>query len=334
MRHLRLKTILSLGACILLSAAGAFLIIHDAIPQAIIAFACAVCAAAVTALTMRNLIIMVSTFVKGLEAKDSTMRFDTQTDSALLQEVTLGMNRIAENYRNNMRELETSKLYYDRILRFMTHEMRNLISPVISLAGDMKRNPSRYHDATLEETATIIEQQSGQIKRLLDSYHTLTHIPEPDIKRVDAIGFFRKVKSMADMEAGRRGLHTDVCRFNIAKGMTLDMDDSLMGQVMVNLIRNSLDAVADVGNPEVEITATVSDGNPCIYVSDNGCGIPDSVRENLFQPFMTTKPGGCGVGLTVSRQIMRRHGGELRLSGSPGHGARAVITFSRQGIPR
>ena len=73
MRHLRLKTILSLGACILLSAAGAFLIIHEAIPQAIIAFACAVCAAAVTALTMRNLIIMVSTFVRGLESKDSIM---------------------------------------------------------------------------------------------------------------------------------------------------------------------------------------------------------------------------------------------------------------------
>lgn len=266
------------------------------------------------------------TFVSALEMNDVTMKFNIGEDDRELHKMSEAMNSIIELYRTNTRQLETGKLYYDRILRIMTHEMRNAITPVIAIGADMEKNPGKYEGDSLKEAISVIRGQSEGIKHFLDAYYEMTHIPVPEKTTVNAITFFSHIKAMADIEAANRSLPGDVCKFIVANGMDLKIDTALMTQALINLIRNALDAVSEVDAPSVNITVSNSDGQPYISVEDNGSGISPEIADNLFQPFLTTKDGGSGVGLYLSRQIVRQHGGELRLSNSR-HGATAIITL-------
>lgn len=268
----------------------------------------------------------ISTFVTALDMNDHTIRFDIGSDDPTLRKMSSDMNRLITIYNHNLLELETRKLYYDRILRIMTHEMRNSITPVIALTTDYTTHPEKYGPADLEETMTVIRDQSMGIKKFLDSYYNLTHLPEPTIKNVKALEFMARIRKLAAIEEKERRL-ADVCRFTVSKDLDLSIDPDLITHALINLIRNALDAVKETAFPKVEIIVSRSGNQPCISVSDNGPGMPENVKANLFQPFVTTKPGGSGIGLTLSRQIARCHNGNLTISSGP-RGTTATITLS------
>ena len=232
-----------------------------------------------------------------------------------------------ELYHANLREIETGKIYYDRILRVMTHEMRNSMTPISALAFDMEQNPQKYSGEQLREALGVISAQSRGIKRFLDSYHSLTHLPPPEREEIRATDFFRRIRQFTVAETAERGLPENTCRFSAGKEMRLCIDSALMGQAMINLVRNALDAVQGSERPEVTVTASVSDGRPYITVADNGCGMDARIRDSLFQPFVTTKPGGSGVGLCLSSQIVRLHGGTLRLLSTSPSGTTLALTL-------
>lgn len=275
----------------------------------------------------RRVMHLTSSFVAALENNDRTMRFDIDSDDREINEMTHSMNRIITLYRNNQLELEIRKLYYDRILRIMTHEMRNSITPVIALANDYTAHPDKYNTEMQKETMGVIGIQAESIKKFLDSYYNLTHLPEPKRQKIAVADLCVRIQTLTKLEEKQRGLREPVCHFSIPVDMEVDIDTDLMTQAMMNIIRNALDAVADVDNPRIDITVSISDGMPYIRIFDNGSGLPESVRANLFQPFITTKRGGSGIGLSLSRQIARLHGGNLTLTSSP-HGTSATITFS------
>lgn len=100
-----------------------------------------------------------------------------------------------------------------------------------------------------------------------------------------------------------------------------------MTQALMNLLRNSLDAVDGVDNPEISVVLSVSEGLQFVNVTDNGVGIPNSVKSNLFQPFITTKPEGSGIGLSLSRQIARLHDGDLTVADAYPHGTSVTLTL-------
>lgn len=255
---------------------------------------------------------LMSMFLKGVLARDTTMRLDFGRRDPMLRDLAQDMNSISTIYHESNRQLETSKLYYDRILKIMTHEMRNYVAPVIALTSDVVEHPGRYGSVdALGEVITLIHSQSRGISRFLDSYYRLTHLPVPALEPVTAAGFVSRLLPLLRGEMEARGMEASVLRFEVMQGMTMTTDVALMTQVMLNLVRNALDAVAGADEPHVAVTFTLSAGHPYITVADNGPGITPSVAENLFQPFFTTKPDGCGVGLAISRQIVRRHGGDL-----------------------
>ncbi len=278
MRRFRLRYALLLAAVVLSACAMTWLFVSGLVPQAVAAgLLLAVCLLCLAALVGR-LVRVMSTFVSALEADDTTVRFDFTGSGAELRRMGRAMNRIVELYRSNKAEIEQGKLYYDRILKVMTHEMRNSVTPVIALADELEKHPDRYSRAEAHE----------------------------------ALG---------------RGLADDVCRFTVAKDMRLNIDTGLMAQAMVNLLRNALDAVAGTASPRIDVTVSQTHGHPYITVKDNGCGIAPGAAENLFMPFFTTKPGGCGVGLCLSRQIVRRHGGDIRLIATASPGALFAVTL-------
>ena len=326
MRHFRLNIILLLVGVVVTTGVAALLFVKGMWAQGILMMLLTVAALFGIWHLQTRLIRTMSGFVSSLEVNDTTMRIDTGGDRELIR-MTNAMNRISELYRRNLQELETRKLYYDRILRIMTHEMRNGITPLAAMTADMMEHPESYPRDTIKEIAQLMNGQVEGVRRFLDSYYTLTHLPEPELITVKAGDYFRNLRLMAEAELQSRGLAINTVQYVVPEDMMLSIDPALMNQVILNLLRNALDAVASTPNPRVEVVISVSDTHPYLTVSDNGEGIPEKVMDNLFQPFYTTKPGGSGVGLSICRQIVRRHGGELTIRSRVGKGTDAVITL-------
>lgn len=330
MRRFRLNLFLLIAisaACFILAG---YLSAHGKMALALAAGLSGELAAGILMLHVRRPIHLMSAFVAALENNDRTMRFDSTTDDRELNEISRSMDRIMTLYRGSQMELETRKLYYDRILRIMTHEMRNSITPVIALAADYAGHPEKYDSKMLAETMEVIGSQAESIKRFLDAYYNLTHLPEPRRTDVVASDFLNHLRTLTALEEKRRGFDTAVCHFSCPVDMKLHIDSDLMMQALMNLVRNALDAVADTANPNVEIGASISDGESFITVADNGPGLPNSVKSNLFQPFLTTKKGGSGIGLSLSRQIARLHGGDLFVSSHPNRKTIFTLSIGKQ----
>lgn len=268
-----------------------------------------------------------SDFMDALDMNDTTIRFAESRDPDI-NRISQTMRHIMSIYSSSRLELETRKLYYDRILRIMTHEMRNAITPIVSLSTDMKRNPDRYNGEDLQEAVSLISDESQSIRRFLDSYYELTHLPKPEIKSIDVMEFFSGIRKSFAIYLTDKGLDADIINYTVPVDMQLQADRNLLGRLVTNVLRNAVDAVAVVGSPRINVEVTVSEGCPYISVEDNGCGIPPEMMPNLFQPFFTTKPGGSGIGLCLSRQIARLHGGDFTITSTPGRGTKALITLN------
>lgn len=275
---------------------------------------------------VRRVIRSMSDFMDALDMNDTTIRFAESHDPDI-NRMSNTMRRIMAVYSSSRMELETRKLYYDRILRIMTHELRNAITPIVSLSADMKRNPDRYKGENLNEAVSLISDESQSIRRFLDSYYELTHLPKPNIETLDVMEFFTGIRKSFAIYLTDNGLDSAIINYTIPIDMQLRADRDLLGRLVTNVLRNAVQAVAGVSEPYIHVEVSVSDGQPFISIEDNGCGIPAEIMPNLFQPFFTTKPGGSGIGLCLSRQIARLHGGDFTISSTPGHGTKAIITL-------
>lgn len=333
MRHFNLSIWLSIFALATSCVCATFCRQHDNI-AAMVIFIIAACLSALFLLSrIRRLIRMMTVCVRSMEGTDSTFRFPSSDDGEL-REMSEAMNRIMALYRHSSLELETRKLYYDRILRVMTHEMRNAITPVVSVSEDIISHPSRYTEsAMLKEAIDLINSQSRDISRFLDSYYTLTHLPPPDLKLIQLEGFFQEIKTLIRPLITANNLAEDVVIYTVPVGLTVMVDRGLLRQAVVNIVKNALEAVAGKADAKVYVLASISEERLFISVSDNGPGIDSSASSMLFQPFFTTKPSGTGIGLCLSRQIAMLHGGNLTVGVSPGGGATFSILLPRRREP-
>ncbi len=262
-------------------------------------------------------------FLGCLRSHDTMSRFP-ETHDGELKRMYEDMNQIMQRYGQSQIELETKRMYYDRILRIMTHELRNSITPIISLSEDMLQR--EYAPADSREAIEVINEQCTSIKTFLDSYYELTHLPKPEIKEVDAKSLLQHVER----------LYPDVgISIECAQGLKMQCDEGQIKQLMINLVKNALEAVGNdklielknEGIPTIIITASAPEGKPRITVSDRGPGIPADKREEIFLPFYTSKIGGSGIGLALSRQIMNLHKGSLTCSSNETGGAVFVLQF-------
>ena len=325
MRRFRINIALLLVGLIIFTATATCLFVSGLWPQGcLMLIAVAACIAVLIHLQSRLIGIM-SAFVKSLEMNDTTMRVEAGGDREL-QAMSESMNRISELYHENMRELQTRKLYYDRVLKIMTHEMRNGITPIVAISADMRCKPERYQGRGFAEAAALLNSQAEGMRRFLDSYYNLTHLPDPKPEEIRAGDYFNSMKKIFDAELSRRGLSQGIVAYTVPEDMTLTVDPSLINQVMINLLRNALDAIPAEGG-SVKVVLSISDSRPYLTVTDNGSGIPESVMDSLFTPFFTTKPNGSGVGLAICRQIIRKHGGDIRIKSRLGKGTTVSITL-------
>lgn len=259
----------------------------------------------------------VNYFLQSLICHDYMIHFPPTKDIEL-ESMYNNMNRIITQYRDSLLDIEYKQKYYDRLFRIMTHELRNSITPIVTLSSDMLKQPQNYPPERLKEGMEVIHEQCVNVNTFLEAYHKLTHLPEPDKTVIEVESLFNKLKIL---------LNNPAIHFSWGKEMTLYADENLLTLVLTNLIKNACEATEGQEDALVRVVASLSNGSTYIQISDNGPGIPESIRDDIFLPFYTTKQEGTGIGLCLSRQIMRLHGGELQLLPTHIRGAAFVVTL-------
>lgn len=235
------------------------------------------------------------------------------------------------------RQLEASELTaWQNLIRVLTHEIMNSVTPISSLAstaGEIladarndPRNSQAIDDA--KDAVDTIAQRSDGLLHFVEGYRQLTRMPEPELKRIRVADVISRIRQLmrAELESRGIGLEESVA----PPTLEVDADAQLIEQALINLVRNAIEALDGAHTPEIRITASVdAAGHVTLAVADNGSGITDEARANVFVPFYTTKRDGSGIGLSLVRQIMRAHGGHAALVSAPGEGTTIRLSFAR-----
>jgi nitrogen fixation/metabolism regulation signal transduction histidine kinase len=211
------------------------------------------------------------------------------------------------------------------LVRVLTHEIMNSLTPVTSLArtgADLVATAAKKDDA-LEDAKTATEtvaRRAEGILRFVESYREFAQAPEVHRRPFKAQPWSEEIMRLALANAAGREIDA---RVEVTpKTLSVDGDAELLSQAVLNLLRNSIRAVAEVETPIVALSLIREANGHCrIEVRDNGAGIPDDRREDIFLPFYTTHKGGSGVGLSFSKQVALAHGGSICALTAPEGGA-------------
>jgi signal transduction histidine kinase len=211
------------------------------------------------------------------------------------------------------------------LVRVLTHEIMNSLTPVTSLArtgADLVAAAAKRDNALADaKTATeTVARRAEGILRFVESYREFARAPDIHRRQFRARPWAEEIMRLALANATERTIEA---RVEVEpKTMSLTADPELLAQVVLNLLRNSIRATASFDDAVVVLgLAREPNGHFRIEVRDNGPGIPEARREDIFLPFYTTHKGGSGVGLSFARQVALAHGGSICALDAPEGGA-------------
>ncbi len=299
---------------VLFSVAGAWLFVSRT--SLFFAFVCACTVVALAIMLVREMgktDRQLVNFFGAINNNDFNVHFTEKGNDKFLKGLFGEMNRIMEQFENNQTELEERRLYYESIIRVLTHEIRNSITPIASLSADLISYTDEYGKNGLIDGLQTINQQAQQLNTFLNAYHRLTHLPDPVKTKVNIRLLFDKLERLLGSEQGSQNI-----RYSSPEDMEIMLDPHLITLALINLIRNSLQATTDNREPKIRVEAGMETPFLFIQVTDNGEGIPRDRLEIIFTPFYSTKKEGSGIGLPLSRRIIQLHGGELIVNSEPG----------------
>jgi nitrogen fixation/metabolism regulation signal transduction histidine kinase len=214
---------------------------------------------------------------------------------------------------------EEERQAWQRLVRVLGHELNNSLAPICSIAGSLEEIMKREVRAAdweddLRRGLRVIVDRSDALSRFMRDYSRLARLPKPDLRPLDLSTL---VKTAAGLE---RRVAVEI---EPGPEVTLDADPDQLQQLLINLIRNAVDAALETKGG-VRVGWNKNGNLLHLFVQDDGPGIANP--GNLFVPFFTTKPGGSGIGLALCRQIAEAHGGSVSLANrASGKGCEAVV---------
>ncbi len=267
---------------------------------------------------------------------DDLLQLAINSTELKIKEKTITLATI-KNIQNVLEEQETEA--WQKLIRVLTHEIMNSITPIASLSATLENILKPYireEENTDELDAEIIgeihqalqtiNKRSTGLLHFVNTYRNLTRIPKPSFRVVKVSELFDNIERL--LEKDLKEAKIEVKSKVEPKGLEISMDDQLIEQVLINLLKNSIHALDGRENSQVVLRAFFNKrGRPTIQVTDNGVGILKEVLDKIFIPFFTTKPSGSGIGLSLSRQILRLHGGTITAQSEPEKETTFTLTF-------
>lgn len=240
-----------------------------------------------------------------------------------------------QNIQNELEEKEMEA--WQNLVRVLTHEIMNSVTPISSLANTVEEelNTQLKNDKGVsnEEIDDIflaiqtIKKRSQGLIRFVQDFRNLTHIPKPKFESLEISCLIDEISLLLKEEAEQT--HVQLKVKIEPENLTVQADKDLIEQVLINLIKNATQAFdEEQKNKLIEIRAFLDEkGQPIISIKDNGPGIDEEAIEKIFIPFFTTKKTGSGIGLSLSRQIMRQHKGVLGVKSKIDEGTEFFMRF-------
>lgn len=243
---------------------------------------------------------------------------------------------VVQDIHQELDEKETDS--WVRLIRVLTHEIMNTIAPITSISESIlkyfktdkglvgKEGFTESHIKNMVKGLEVIHEQGKDLVSFVHSYRTLLNVPEPDLKLVPANRLLERVKLLIDRDKDIGQLQIDWV--TEPEDLEFFIDEKQITQVLVNLGKNAMQSLKEIESGHIKIIAGLNrSGKKYIEVWDNGPGIPTALLEQVFIPFFTTKTNGTGIGLSLSKQIMRLHGGSLEVHSVPDRETSFVLTF-------
>ncbi|MBN1213682.1 MAG: GHKL domain-containing protein [candidate division Zixibacteria bacterium] len=243
-----------------------------------------------------------------------------------------------QNIESELAEQEMAA--WQKLIRVLTHEIMNSVTPIASLAstinemmGETELSPDSGKVSMRSEVKTdirdavaTIEKRSQGLLHFIDAYRSLTRIPVPNFQIFPVSEIFNRVVPLMKEQLDSNGIQLTI---NIEPdSLELTADPDLIEQVLINLIMNAIQALRNRDDGEIELQSRLNEHDRVIIaVTDNGPGIPEDIRDRIFTPFYTTKKTGSGIGLSLSRQIMRLHKGNITFQSVPDEKTTFIMRF-------
>ena len=230
---------------------------------------------------------------------------------------------------------ETESKAWQKLLSVMTHEIMNSIAPISSLADTLKSRllqslPALNNDSgsvdDLELGIDTIKRRSEGLLKFAETYRNLNKITTPNLKKIYVRDLFESINQLMQPTLDQKNIDLDI----VLKDTTivLEADTNLIEQVLINLVVNSIEAVKDKADAKITLSAYRDSNNKMVViVADNGTGMPAEVIEKIFIPFFSTKKNGSGIGLSLSKQIMMLHRGNIQIHSVEGVGTSFLLHF-------
>ncbi len=240
-----------------------------------------------------------------------------------------------QNIQNELEEKELEA--WQKLIRVLTHEILNSMTPIISLSAtakdllveSKKESKSIIKSDQINDVQSAIEtinKRSSGLLYFVEAFRRLYRLPQPDFKIFAVSDLIERCFKLMEVEFEQKNI-----QFNykiIPKNIEITADDDLLEQVFLNLFKNSINALENCNSPEIYIEVGLNRlGEIEIKITDNGIGIKPESIDNIFIPFFTTKKEGSGIGLSLSKQILNLHNGSITVISDPGTKTTFVLTL-------
>jgi signal transduction histidine kinase len=230
---------------------------------------------------------------------------------------------------------ETEAKAWQKLLSVMTHEIMNSVAPISSLAETMlhrlkasvpflKGQPGAVED--LQLGIDTIRRRSEGLLKFAETYRNLNKITRPNVKKILARDLFESLHHLMQPTLEQKNIDLEIILKDPA--LSLEADASLIEQVLINLVVNAIEAVKESKEPRIMLSAFSTPVNRVVIkVADNGTGMSSELIENIFIPFFSTKKSGSGIGLSLCKQIMLLHKGNVQVQSIEGEGSAFLLHF-------
>jgi len=225
-----------------------------------------------------------------------------------------------------------------RLMRILNHEIRNSITPISSLTETIMMilqhedgHQKDLHEISPQNLTDImtsleaLQQRSENLHQFISDYQQLTKIPAPAPVEIELRSFLEEIHSLYRPEFEKQNI-----QFKLeieSESQVIRADRNQLQQIMLNLVKNSLEALENIKDPQLMIRSFREEEKVVVLISDNGHGIDPEILDEVSVPFYTTKPQGSGIGLSLARQVMRMHGGNIRITSERGEGTTVYLDF-------